>query len=377
MAAIAPDPTESATPGWLGSFVETWEPGTGAPIEDREPATGRLIATVRGSTPDDVARAAAEAKAAQPAWAATNYQERARDHPPRRRDLRRQSRRVRDVDPARDRAPRSARCTTSRTSRTRRSSTRRPCHRSRTARSCRRRSRAGCRWSGGCRSGSSARSRRGTRRRCSGCASSPRPWPSATPSSSSPTRRRRSSAGRCSRRSSGRPACPRASSRSSSAAPMSARRSSPTRTSRSCRSPARPRSVGGSAQLAGGHAQEGLARARWQQRVHRPRRRRPRCRRGGRGVLVLPVPGPGVLRGRAPPRPARAWPATTPPRSPRRRSACAWAIRIARTSSSGRSSTRSSSGRVDDIVQRSIADGGRVLEGGTHEGLFYRPTVLT
>ncbi|HEY8818031.1 MAG TPA: aldehyde dehydrogenase family protein, partial [Candidatus Limnocylindrales bacterium] len=78
MAAIAPDPTESAARGWLGSFVETWEPGTGAPIEDSEPATGRLIATVQGSTPDDVARAAAAAAAAQPAWAATSYQERAR-----------------------------------------------------------------------------------------------------------------------------------------------------------------------------------------------------------------------------------------------------------------------------------------------------------
>ena len=78
MAAIAPDPTESSAPGWLGSFVERWEPGTGAPIEDREPATGRLIATVTGSTSDDVARAAAAAKAAQPAWAETSYQERAR-----------------------------------------------------------------------------------------------------------------------------------------------------------------------------------------------------------------------------------------------------------------------------------------------------------
>ena len=78
MAAIAPDTTASAAPGWLGSFVETWEPGTGAPIEDREPATGRLIATVRGSTPDDVARAAAAAKEAQPAWASTSYQDRAR-----------------------------------------------------------------------------------------------------------------------------------------------------------------------------------------------------------------------------------------------------------------------------------------------------------
>ena len=78
MAAIAPDTTESSAPGWLGSFVERWEPGTGAPIEDHEPATGRLIATVTGSTSDDVARAAAVAKAAQPAWAETSYQERAR-----------------------------------------------------------------------------------------------------------------------------------------------------------------------------------------------------------------------------------------------------------------------------------------------------------
>ena len=78
MAAIAPDPTESAAPGWLATFVKTWEPGTGAPIEDREPATGRLIASVPGSTTDDVARAAAEARAAPPAWAETSYQERAR-----------------------------------------------------------------------------------------------------------------------------------------------------------------------------------------------------------------------------------------------------------------------------------------------------------
>jgi benzaldehyde dehydrogenase (NAD) len=78
MAAIAADTTESTAPGWLGSFVRTWEPGTGAPVEDHEPATGRLIATVTGSTSDDVARAAAAAKDAQPAWAETSYQERAR-----------------------------------------------------------------------------------------------------------------------------------------------------------------------------------------------------------------------------------------------------------------------------------------------------------
>ena len=78
MAAIAPDTTETAPPGWLASFVERWEPGSGESIEDREPATGRLIATVPGSTTGDVARAAAAAREAQPAWAETSYQERAR-----------------------------------------------------------------------------------------------------------------------------------------------------------------------------------------------------------------------------------------------------------------------------------------------------------
>jgi benzaldehyde dehydrogenase (NAD) len=77
MAAIAPDQIETSS-AWLGSFVAGWEPGSGTEIEDREPATGRLIATVRGSTTDDVARAAQAAKAAQPAWAETSYQERAR-----------------------------------------------------------------------------------------------------------------------------------------------------------------------------------------------------------------------------------------------------------------------------------------------------------
>ena len=77
MATLAPDTTETST-GWLSHFVERWEPGTGAPIQDVEPATGRHIVTVTGSTSEDVARAAAAAKAAQPAWAETSYQERAR-----------------------------------------------------------------------------------------------------------------------------------------------------------------------------------------------------------------------------------------------------------------------------------------------------------
>ncbi|HEU4671620.1 MAG TPA: aldehyde dehydrogenase family protein, partial [Candidatus Limnocylindrales bacterium] len=33
--------------------------------------------------------------------------------------------------------------------------------------------------------------------------------------------------------------------------------------------------------------------------------------------------------------------------------------------------------RVDGIVRRSVEGGARLVEGGTHEGLFYRPTILT
>ena len=56
-------------------------------------------------------------------------------------------------------------------------------------------------------------------------------------------------------------------------------------------------------ELAGGLLKKVVARARRQQRVHRPRRRRSRRGRGGRRLLVVPVPGPGLLRGRAPHRP--------------------------------------------------------------------------
>jgi benzaldehyde dehydrogenase (NAD) len=78
MATLAPDTTESPSTNWLTAFVKGWEPGTGTSIEDIEPATGRHIATVSGSTAEDVARATAAAKKAQPAWAETSYQERAR-----------------------------------------------------------------------------------------------------------------------------------------------------------------------------------------------------------------------------------------------------------------------------------------------------------
>jgi benzaldehyde dehydrogenase (NAD) len=75
MATTAPDSTQA---GWLDPFLADWRPGTGEPHGTREPATGRPLLTLPQSTPDDVARAAAAAAAAQPAWAALPYTERAR-----------------------------------------------------------------------------------------------------------------------------------------------------------------------------------------------------------------------------------------------------------------------------------------------------------
>ncbi len=78
MVATAPESTsERGAPGWLDAFLADWHPGTGEPREIREPATGRPLLTLEHSTVDDVRRVAAAAAAAQPAWAETNYQERA------------------------------------------------------------------------------------------------------------------------------------------------------------------------------------------------------------------------------------------------------------------------------------------------------------
>ncbi len=68
----------TASTAWLEPFLGDWRPGTGEPLETREPATGRPLITVTQSTAEDVARAAAAAAAAQPAWAETSYIERAR-----------------------------------------------------------------------------------------------------------------------------------------------------------------------------------------------------------------------------------------------------------------------------------------------------------
>jgi benzaldehyde dehydrogenase (NAD) len=70
--------TAPPTTSLLDPFLAAWRPGTGEPREIREPASGRPLLTIAQSTPADVARAAAAATAAQPAWAATTYAERAR-----------------------------------------------------------------------------------------------------------------------------------------------------------------------------------------------------------------------------------------------------------------------------------------------------------
>jgi benzaldehyde dehydrogenase (NAD) len=77
MVATAPERTESTADNWLDQFRSDWDRGTGAEREVTEPATGRHLLTIRESTADDVARACAAAAAAQPAWADANYQDRA------------------------------------------------------------------------------------------------------------------------------------------------------------------------------------------------------------------------------------------------------------------------------------------------------------
>jgi benzaldehyde dehydrogenase (NAD) len=67
-----------ATSTWLESFLTDWQVGSGEPLEIHEPATGIHLLSIRQSTPADVAQAAARAAAAQPAWAETSYTERAR-----------------------------------------------------------------------------------------------------------------------------------------------------------------------------------------------------------------------------------------------------------------------------------------------------------
>ncbi|HYI22068.1 MAG TPA: aldehyde dehydrogenase family protein [Candidatus Limnocylindrales bacterium] len=78
MVATAPDKSkQTEAEGWLDPFLAEWRTGSGEPYEVREPATGRSLITINLSTVEDVRRAAAAAKAAQLEWAETSYQEKA------------------------------------------------------------------------------------------------------------------------------------------------------------------------------------------------------------------------------------------------------------------------------------------------------------
>ncbi len=63
---------------WRGRlFGAQWRPAVGGSLDVLEPATGAVITRVGNATAEDVRQAAAEARAAQPGWAATPYDERA------------------------------------------------------------------------------------------------------------------------------------------------------------------------------------------------------------------------------------------------------------------------------------------------------------
>jgi benzaldehyde dehydrogenase (NAD) len=63
---------------WEGRlFGAEWRKAAGGALDVLEPATGNKITSVGNATAADVRKAAAEARAAQPAWAATPYEERA------------------------------------------------------------------------------------------------------------------------------------------------------------------------------------------------------------------------------------------------------------------------------------------------------------
>ena len=63
---------------WRGRVFGTeWRSAAGGSLDVVEPATGAKITSVGNATAADVRKAATEARAAQPGWAATPYEERA------------------------------------------------------------------------------------------------------------------------------------------------------------------------------------------------------------------------------------------------------------------------------------------------------------
>lgn len=70
--------TQSSTPRWHQQiFLGEWRPGRGETVPVTEPATGNTLAQLSTASADDVAEAARRASEAQPAWAAMPFDRRA------------------------------------------------------------------------------------------------------------------------------------------------------------------------------------------------------------------------------------------------------------------------------------------------------------
>src|SRR5271170_2275006 len=73
-----PAPNLMVESTWSGRlFGAEWRIASGGSLDVLEPATGATLTRVGNATASDVRKAAAEARAAQPAWAATPYEKRA------------------------------------------------------------------------------------------------------------------------------------------------------------------------------------------------------------------------------------------------------------------------------------------------------------
>jgi len=73
-----PQPKFMVESVWRGRvFGSDWRSAAGGSLDVLEPATGETLTRVGKAVAEDVRRAAAEARAAQPAWAATPYEKRA------------------------------------------------------------------------------------------------------------------------------------------------------------------------------------------------------------------------------------------------------------------------------------------------------------
>ena len=113
-----------------------------------------------------------------------------------------------------------------------------------------------------------------------------------------------------------------------------------------------------------------------QLRADRAGRRRPGPGRLGRGLGLVPAPGPDLHDHRAAPGPGVDLRRVREPRWPTRPATCRSATRPPSRSRWARSSTRGQRDKVHGLVTATVDAGARLAAGGTYDGLFYRPTVL-